>query len=88
MTKIINYETNKEAEVRINDKSDLIKKCEEVGVIFGCTDGKCGSCRVEIVEGMENLTERTDEEKDLLTDDKYRLMCQCKIKSGIVKIKI
>jgi len=89
MATLIREDENEEIEVKDNDNFDLIDQAEELGVAFGCQDGRCGSCRVEVVEGMENLSERTQNEKDLLTDDKnHRLLCQCKITSGVVKIKI
>jgi ferredoxin len=95
MAKLVNidYKSNEiieEVEVSDNDNDDLIDKSEELGVAFGCTDGRCGSCRVEISEGMENLTELTQNERDmgLNEDENARLICQCKIKQGVVKIKI
>ncbi|MEM3113029.1 MAG: 2Fe-2S iron-sulfur cluster-binding protein [Candidatus Pacearchaeota archaeon] len=65
-------------------------EAEELGVAFGCQDGRCGSCRTEIVEGSENLTELTQNELDagINNEEPYRFMCQCKIKSGIIKIRI
>ena len=86
----IDNESNEIKEIKDNDNSDLIDKAEELGVAFGCQDGRCGSCRVEIVEGMDNLSERTQNEFDagLNEDEPFRLMCQCKIKSGIVKIRV
>ena len=81
-----------EREVLENDIDSLIDKAEEIGVPFGCTDGRCGSCRVEVVEGMEYLTERTQNELDMGLDESepFRLICQCKIKdkSSLVKIKV
>ncbi len=95
MAKIIRVndpETIEEREVKENDNQDLIDKSEELGVPFGCTDGKCGSCRIEVVEGIENLTERTQNELDMGLDEteNFRLVCQCKIKNkeGIIKIKV
>lgn len=80
---------NGKKEVKDNDNFDLMDKSEELGVAFGCQDGRCGSCRVEVVEGMDNLTSRTENEKDILgEDDKNRLLCQCKIKEGVVKIRV
>lgn len=79
-----------EVEVKENDNQDLINKAEELGVIFGCTDGRCGSCRVKVIEGMENLSERTQNELDmgLSEDEPYRLICQCRVKSDVVKIRV
>jgi ferredoxin len=89
MAKLINEETNEEVEVKDNDQNDLVEKAEELGIPFGCQDGICGACRVEVVEGMENLSEFTEQEKDLGFDESgnERLLCQCKIKKGIVKIR-
>jgi ferredoxin len=40
--------------------------------------GQCGTCIVEIVEGLENLTPRTDVEEKKFSNkpDNYRLACQ------------
>ncbi len=50
--------------------------------------GQCGTCIVEIVSGMENLSERTDFEKRKLKrkPDSYRLACQT-IVNGAVSVK-
>tara|TARA_Y100000310_G_C20575834_1_gene760358 strand:- start:21 stop:290 length:270 start_codon:yes stop_codon:yes gene_type:complete len=89
MAKLVQIDEKKEKEVKDNDNFDLIDQAEELGVAFGCQDGRCGSCRVEVTEGMENLSKRTQNEIDLLDDDPvHRLVCQCKIKSGTVKIRI
>jgi len=77
-------------EVVSGDVDDLIDKAEELGVPFGCTDGRCGSCRVEVISGMENLSDRTQNELDMGLDESenFRLVCQCKIKDGTVKIRV
>ena len=33
---------------------------------FGCRDGQCGTCAVEIVQGMEFLSPKTDKEIKVL----------------------
>ncbi|MEA5509102.1 2Fe-2S iron-sulfur cluster-binding protein [Crocosphaera sp. UHCC 0190] len=50
--------------------------------------GQCGTCIVEIVEGMENLSPRTDFEQRVLKKkpDSYRLACQT-IVNGPVTVK-
>lgn len=60
--------------------------CENAGIPFCCNSGVCGTCKVEILEGAENLDELTEEENDLGMDRNNRLSCQCRIKSGTVKI--
>lgn len=50
-------------------------------------DGACGTCRVEVLEGWDNLTPPTPDEtyKDL--EEPYRLGCQAKLK-GDVRVKV
>ncbi len=86
MAKLINIESKKEIE--IPDNGSLIPNAEEVDVIFACQDGLCTSCRMEIVEGMSNLTEITQNEKDTNLSKNERLACQCRITKGTVKMRI
>ena len=92
MAKIVRVdnEGNVEDSRNLEDGNVPWDEAEELGVAFGCQDGRCGSCRVEVVEGMENLSELTQNELDIgmTKDEPYRLMCQCKIKQGLVKIRI
>ena len=70
------------------DDSPISETCEEAGVPFACTEGVCGTCVIEVMEGMENLSPFTLEEKDFLGEiDHERLACQCTIKKGKVTIK-
>ncbi|NDJ16672.1 2Fe-2S iron-sulfur cluster-binding protein [Myxacorys almedinensis] len=50
--------------------------------------GQCGTCVVEIVEGMDNLSPRTDVENRKLKKkpDTYRLACQALV-NGAVSVK-
>ena len=50
--------------------------------------GQCATCIVEIVEGMENLSPKTDFEKRRLRKkpESYRLACQTLV-NGSVKVK-
>ena len=50
-----------------------------IGKMTNCNgNGQCGTCIVEIVEGIENLSERTDVENRKLKKkpENYRLACQ------------
>lgn len=86
MPKLIFENTGEEKE--LDEDSPIQEMCEEAGVPFACTEGVCGTCVIEVVEGMENLSGFTQEEKDFLGDqDRERLACQCKIKCCSVKIK-
>lgn len=50
--------------------------------------GLCGTCVVEIAEGMENLSPRTRREKFWLkgAPPTFRLACQCQVKKGQVTV--
>lgn len=86
MAKLIFDNTGEEKE--LPDESSIQEVCEEAGVPFACTEGVCGTCVIEVVEGMENLSDFTTEEEDFLGEQLCeRLACQCRIKSGCVKIK-
>lgn len=79
---------NTEEEKLIEDNTSIQEACEEAGVPFACTEGVCGTCVIEIVEGMQYLSPVTQEERDFLGEqDKERLACQCKIQGGCVKVK-
>ena len=84
MAKLI---VNDEDEIEIADGERIKEACEEAGIPFACEEGICGTCVIEVDEGMENLSEFTEEEEDFLGDEgNERLACQCKIKGGCVKV--
>ncbi len=80
-----------EAEVAAGE--GLKDTCEEAGVPFCCEEGVCGTCVIEVEEGMEHLSPFTEEESDFLGEmENERLACQCQIKENAksdaeVKIK-
>ncbi len=77
-----------EEEIELPDGSPIAESCEDAGVPFACTEGVCGTCVIEVKEGKENLSSPTQEEKDFLGEGTIneRLACQCKIRSGRVRI--
>ena len=75
-------------EYELQDGSPIQEPCEKEGIPFACSEGICGTCIVEVLEGMENLTDFTQAEEDFLGEKgNERLACQVKIKSGTVKLK-
>ena len=79
---------NEEEVVELPDDMPIKGTCEELGVPFACEEGVCGTCVIEVTEGMENLSSFTQEEEDFLGEvGCERLACQCRIKLGTVKIK-
>jgi ferredoxin len=82
------------ATAEVPDGELLVEAGEIVGVEMeaGCFNCSCGTCACEVVSGMENLEEPTDEELDVLDQwnrdpEKFRLTCCVKILGGNVTIK-
>ena len=72
----------------VKDGESIIDACEQMGVPFACKDGVCGTCRIDILSGAENLTDLTEQEKAMGGCDRdHRLACQCRIKKGEIKIQ-
>jgi ferredoxin len=88
---------NENREAIVADNSNLRQKALEnkidlykfTGKLMNCGGyGQCGTCIVEVVEGMENLSPRTDVENRKLKrkPDSYRLSCQTLV-NGDVSIR-
>lgn len=73
-------------EIEVKDGDSIIPACEKLGLYMGCTEGNCWTCLVDVIEGGENLSERTEAEAALGVKSKERLVCQCRLKGGTVKL--
>ena len=74
-------------ERQINLKPGPIKvAAEELGVPFGCKQGICGTCEVEVLEGQDNLEAKNNKEENMRLPKDHRLCCQARIKGGRVVI--
>ena len=75
------------------DGSDISFVADRAGASlpFYCYEGACETCRVMVVNGMENISKVNDKERQTLGDEKiargYRLGCQIKALSGRVVLK-
>ncbi len=47
-------------------------------------DGACGTCRVEVVEGWDNLSPPTPDETYKELEAPHRLSCQAKLKGDVI----
>jgi ferredoxin len=74
-------------EIEVPDGEPIKQYAKMLNVAFGCENGLCATCLLEIIEGAENLSEQSDREKEMELTKDFRLACQCKLKSGIVKFK-
>lgn len=73
-------------EIDVTDGDNIVDYIEEAGVPIGCSNGVCGTCEVEILDGMDNLSPLNQEEEDLGMEGSKRLGCQCVLLSGSVKM--
>ncbi len=91
MAKVTFKSDNKTVEVP--DGSDIVQVAEDNGasIAFSCKAGVCVSCLSNINKGIENLNEKTENEKATLegfgAKPNQRLACQCKIMKGEVEIE-
>jgi len=86
MAKII-LENNKK-EAQIPNGNQIKDTCELLGVPFGCKQGICGTCIIEVAEGMINLEVKNEREEEKGLFPNQRLACQCVIKGGTLRIKV
>lgn len=79
--------------IDVSDGSRLQDAIDSAGadIEFGCREGECATCIVEVLEGMEHLGEPNENEEVTLMQDEIargvRLACQCRVASGTVKIR-
>lgn len=76
--------------LKAGDSLQDLEGYSTTNIIFGCYSGRCGICRVEVIEGLENLGPWNDLEDFLLAGSgeppEVRLACQC-FPRGPVKFK-
>ena len=87
MPKIIFLKTGEVHEVPSG--TSFLEFCEanDLPQAFGCTVGSCGTCRLVLEEGGENVQPITEEEEDTLfmvtSEDNARLGCQLIVNGDI-----
>ncbi len=83
----------KELKFEVNSGKLLYDELEQQGLILphGCLAGSCGSCRIEILEGAENLSHPGAVETDTISHIKttnpsnkiIRLSCRARVNGDI-----
>lgn len=77
------------ANLRLKTLENNVDLYKFTGKMLNCGGyGQCGTCIVEVVDGMDNLSPRTEAEKRKLKrkPDSYRLACQTLV-NGDVSIR-
>lgn len=75
-------------QIEIPDGTPIQLAADELGVMFGCRQGMCGTCQTEIIEGIENLSAPNEKEEAMGATGPFRLCCQTEIKKGTVKLRV
>jgi ferredoxin len=75
-------------QIEIPDGTPIQLAADELGVMFGCRHGMCGTCQTEVIEGIENLSEPNENEQAMGATGPFRLCCQAEIKKGTVKLRV
>ena len=91
MARVIFEDEGKEVEVADGSRVQDAVTEVDADIPFGCREGECATCIVEVLSGMENLSEYSENELLTLTDEEraanIRLTCQISITSGDVTLR-
>lgn len=88
MPRVIFVDEGKAAEFA--EGKTLLSCALEMGVAISHVcggDGACGTCRVEVIDGMERLSPPTPDETYKEIEPPHRLSCQSKV-NGDVLVKV
>jgi ferredoxin len=73
----------------------LADLCDAVDapIPFSCRSANCGTCRIHVLEGADQITPPQDDELDVLdifmaAPPNYRLACQSQMKPGTATLRI
>jgi 2Fe-2S ferredoxin len=82
-------------QVNAPDGGSLADLCDDVqaNVPFSCRSASCGTCRIAVMDGSDELLPAEDEELDVLdafrqAPPHYRLACCAKLKPGTGRLRI
>lgn len=82
-------------ELEVPAQAALIDVCDEhaAPIPFSCRTASCGTCRVHVLTGAEDLEPPHQDELDLLDvfnhdPSKVRLTCQAKLKLGATRVHL
>ena len=82
-------------EIDAPEGAALIDLCDEhkAPIPFSCRTASCGTCRVHVLEGADQLLPPAEDELDLLDVFNHkpphiRLTCQAKLKPGATLVRV
>ncbi len=82
-------------EVDAPDGGRLVDLCDDAGapVPFSCRSASCGTCRIDVLEGIDRLEPPGDDELELLdifgdNPGRCRLACQACVRAGPGRLRV
>ncbi len=68
-----------------------VSEREGAGIVYGCREGDCGTCIMDVEDGWENLSQPSVVEDRILRENMagrhQRLACQAQLLGGKVVVK-
>lgn len=87
--------TGRIVEIKAPEEAALIDLCDEhdAPIPFSCRTASCGTCRIHVLEGADQLVPPAEDELDLLDVFNHkpphvRLTCQAKLKPGATLVRV
>lgn len=90
MPKVTNQSTGVSADCQAGESMRKVAQEQNLGIPFGCQDGICSTCLIQIKSGAANLGPKTEQEeftlesRGIAADDmNTRLACQCQVNGDV-----
>jgi len=81
--KITFQDINQTVTVPVGSRVIDVSERVSAGIVYGCREGDCGTCLMQVVEGAQHLTEPSVVEAKVLRDHHagrhQRLACQAQV---------
>jgi ferredoxin len=89
MSQLTILPSNQNYEVKIGTELIYLKTLyPEIDLKFGCQNGTCGVCIIQVLENLNHLSSLTKQEKTTLSAQQIhsccRLACQCALLDSVV----
>lgn len=87
MPKVNFKDDDLQVDVEVGANMKEVAQAEGASIPFGCEQGICGTCLINVPEGADNLSDPTDQEKETLeamgAEPEQRLACQCQVEGDV-----
>jgi ferredoxin len=87
--------TGRVVEIDAPEGAALVDLCDEhsAPIPFSCRSASCGTCRIHVLDGADQLVPAAADEIELLdvfnmTPPLIRLTCQAKLTPGAVRVRV